>query len=78
MESWISNLCLWCLANHNALCQLANKSRLRLSEGGTLKKIGTFDCKRRCIEWSVYDIRVPREPLESIVTTCSLIALVVL
>ncbi len=25
-------------ANHNALCQLANQSRLCLSEGGTLKK----------------------------------------
>ncbi len=28
--------CWWCSANHNALCQLANQSRLRLSEGGTL------------------------------------------
>ncbi len=28
--------CLWCSANHNALCQLANQSRLCLSEGGTL------------------------------------------
>ncbi len=27
---------LWCSANLNALCQLANQSRLRLSEGGTL------------------------------------------
>ncbi len=27
---------LWCSANHNALCQLANQSRLCLSEGGTL------------------------------------------
>ncbi len=27
---------LWCLTNHNAPCQLANQSRLRLSEGGTL------------------------------------------
>ncbi len=27
---------LWCSANHNALCQLANQSRLRLLEGGTL------------------------------------------
>ncbi len=27
---------LWCLVNHNALCQLANQSRLHLSEGGTL------------------------------------------
>ncbi len=27
---------LCCSANHNALCQLANQSRLRLSEGGTL------------------------------------------
>ncbi len=44
-ESWSSRLWkgalhfrrgLWCSANHNALCQLANQSRLRLSEGGTL------------------------------------------
>ncbi len=34
--SYISNVCLWCSANHNALCQLANQSRLCLSEGGTL------------------------------------------
>ncbi len=27
---------LWCSANHNALCQLANQSKLCLSEGGTL------------------------------------------
>ncbi len=27
---------LWCSANHNALCQLANQSRLYLSKGGTL------------------------------------------
>ncbi len=30
---YISDLCLWCSANHN---ELANQSRLRLSEGGTL------------------------------------------
>ncbi len=44
-ESWSSRLWkgelyfrrgFWCLANHNALCQLANQSRLCLSEGGTL------------------------------------------
>ncbi len=33
-----SSVCLWCSANHNALCQLANQSRLCLSEGGTLQK----------------------------------------
>ncbi len=33
---YISNACLWCSANHSALCQLANQSRLRLSEGGAL------------------------------------------
>ncbi len=33
---YISNSCLWCSANHNALCQLANQSRLHLSEGGSL------------------------------------------
>ncbi len=31
---YISNL--WCSANHNAVGQLANQSRLRLSEGETL------------------------------------------
>ncbi len=34
--SYISDMHLWCSANHNALCQLANQSRLRLSEGGAL------------------------------------------
>ncbi len=33
---YISDACLWCSANHNALGQLANQSRLRLSEGGVL------------------------------------------
>ncbi len=33
---YISDSCLQCSANHNALCQLANQSRQRLSEGGTL------------------------------------------
>ncbi len=33
---YISDECLRCSANHNVLCQLANQSRLRLSEGGTL------------------------------------------
>ncbi len=33
---YISDSCLWCSANHNAMCQLANQSRLCLSEGGTL------------------------------------------
>ncbi len=32
----ISEAGLWCLANHNALGQLANQSRLCLSEGGAL------------------------------------------
>ncbi len=35
---YISDECLWCSANHNALCQLANQSRLHLSEEGTLQK----------------------------------------
>ncbi len=34
---YISDSCLRCSANHNALCQLANQSRLRLSKGGTSK-----------------------------------------
>ncbi len=33
---YISDTCLWCSANHNALGQLANQSRLHLSERGTL------------------------------------------
>ncbi len=33
---YISDECLWFSANHNALCQLTNQSRLCLSEGGTL------------------------------------------
>ncbi len=33
---YISDKYLWCLANHNALGQLANQSGLRLSERGTL------------------------------------------
>ncbi len=33
---YISDACLWCSANHNALGQLANQSRLCLSEGGAL------------------------------------------
>ncbi len=33
---YISDACLWCSANHNAMCQMANQSRLRLSEGETL------------------------------------------
>ncbi len=33
---YISDTCLWCSANHNALGQLANQSRLCLSEGGPL------------------------------------------
>ncbi len=31
---YISNECLWRLANHNALCQLANQSRLYLWKEG--------------------------------------------
>ncbi len=34
--SYISDSCLRCSTNHNALGQLANQSRLRLSKGGTL------------------------------------------
>ncbi len=33
---YISDLWLWCSPNYNALCQLANQSRLCLSEGGAL------------------------------------------
>ncbi len=40
--------------------------------------LGVFDFKRRCTEWSVYDIKVTREPFESIGSVCFLIALAVL
>ncbi len=40
--------------------------------------LGAFDFNRRCTEWSVYDIKVPREPFESIGSVCSLIALAIL
>ncbi len=33
---YISDAHLWCSANHNALRQLANQSRLHLLEGGAL------------------------------------------
>ncbi len=33
---YISDACLWCSANYTALGQLANQSRLCLSEGGAL------------------------------------------
>ncbi len=31
-----------------------------------IQSVGVFDLKRRCTEWSVYDIKVPREPVESL------------
>ncbi len=37
---YISYSCLWSSANHNALGQLANQSRLCLSEGGALREAG--------------------------------------
>ncbi len=33
---YISDECLWCSANHNALCQLANQSRLAGHRGPTI------------------------------------------
>ncbi len=41
-----------------------------------IQSVGAFDLKRRCTEWSVYqpygpDIKVPREPFESISFICS-------
>ncbi len=36
MGRYISDWCLWCSANHNALGQLANQSRLCLLDGGAL------------------------------------------
>ncbi len=33
---YISDACLWCSANQNALGLLANQSRLHLLEGGAL------------------------------------------
>ncbi len=35
---YFSDACLWCSANHNALGQLANQSRLGMSEGGACIK----------------------------------------
>ncbi len=40
--------------------------------------LGVFYFKRRCAEWSVNDIKVLREPFESIGSIWSLIALTVL
>ncbi len=40
--------------------------------------LDAFNFKRRGAEWSVYDIKVPREPFESIGSICSFIALTVL
>ncbi len=40
---YISNECLWCSANHNALGQLANQSRLRLLEGGDFVENEAFE-----------------------------------
>ncbi len=51
-ESWSSRLWkgalhfrrgLWCSANHNALCQLANQSRLHLSEEGLCRKLSVWE-----------------------------------
>ncbi len=39
-ERYISDSCLWCSANHNTPCQLANQRRLRLSEGGAFERGG--------------------------------------
>ncbi len=36
-----------------------------------IQSVGAFDLKRRCTEWSVYDIKVPRESFESIGLICS-------
>ncbi len=40
--NYISDACLWCSVNHNALCQLANQSILSLLEGGALWKTTCF------------------------------------
>ncbi len=40
---YISDTCLWCSANHNVLCQLANQSRLCLSEGGACVENEAFE-----------------------------------
>ncbi len=37
-----------------------------------IQSVGAFDFKRRCAEWSVYAIKVPREPFKSIGFICSL------
>ncbi len=43
-----------------------------------IQSVGVFKFKRCCEEWSVYDIKVPREPFESIRSICSHITLAVL
>ncbi len=48
--------------------------RIKLRYSASLGRVR----KRRCTEWSVYDIKVPREPFESIGSVCSLIILAVL
>ncbi len=40
---YISDSCLWCSANHNALGQLANQSRLCFSEGGAFVENEAFE-----------------------------------
>ncbi len=40
---YISDACLWCSANHNALYQLANQSRVCLSEGELCRKQSVWE-----------------------------------
>ncbi len=42
-----------------------------------IQSVGAFEFKRCCTEWSVYEIKVPREPFENIGAICSLITLAV-
>ncbi len=76
--------------NPNTICNFSHDCIFKIAHGhlcrypgntGSLyphHTIGAFDFKRRCTEWSVYDIKVPREPFESIGSIGSLIALSVL
>ncbi len=43
MVRGISDARLWCSANHNALYQLANQSRLHLSEGEAFVENNAFE-----------------------------------
>ncbi len=62
----------WYVQNNDSFM---GKKKVTVFMGATL---GAFDLKRRCTEWSLYDIKVPRERFECIGSDCFLIAVAVL